>query len=541
MSTIGTAADQYERKSVSYLNAVWLSTPEAKEISQKQVNFLLNAIKAEVAMERFDFNPLPKELITDFVNTANDQSHLSVDDIANLMQTKLMPTIKSILEGAMDERAGEFVSEEGRQTFMATKAKELGITLDEIEKVMNSAYIYLPILTKFEHKKVKGKNNYEVTLEGGIIWFHLDVTGHEPVIKLRLSQTTLSKGFGSEDFSFENATENFARNLEVATRSIPEFKLQSTIAEVDGGNITFGLGMKEGIKMDDCFLVGEWIDYGNGIEFEHSGWVRVGTVGHNQKNNINRSSGWAVKRGSWARGMSVVEHPRLRIDIGVKPMLYFMEVSKGDIPVPIFSGGYITIEEDFNDPAFGFDIDAHFNISRFTGSRQTFFLVGGNVATLPGLKFSTENDFIRMTTTPPFVWGFHGGIMKKWYVGQLAFTGAVKAGARYFTVEQDFTFGITDYTYTIQNNAFGVQFEVGLDWAATPDVNIGILGGFRGFADTETWTLAINPEVIGVTVWDDNFPKVNHSGAIFGLYIHYTPPELPFDPIGFIQGTLLDK
>ena len=492
-------------------------------------------------MERFDFNPLPKELITDFVDAANDKSHLSVDDIANLMQAKLMPAIKSILEGAMDERAGELVSEESRQTFMATKAKELGITLDEIEKVMNSAYIYLPILTKFEHKKAKGKDNFDMTLEGGIIWFHLDVSGSEPKINLRLSQTTLSRGFGSEDFSFENAVENFARNLEVATRSIPEFKLQSTIAEVDGGDISFGLGVKEGIKMDDCFLVGEWIDYGGSIEFEHSGWVRVGTVGKNIRSKTNRSSGWAVKRGSWARGMSVVEHPRLRIDIGIKPMLYFMEVSKGLIPIPI-GGGDIIIEEDFSDPAIGVDIDAHFNISRFTGLRQSFFLVGGNVATMPGLEFkATDLLYTQLSTTPPFVWGFHGGFLKKWYVGQLAFTGAVKAGARYFTVEQDFTFGALDYTYTIQNNAFGVQFEVGLDWAATPDVNFGILGGFRGFADTETWTLAINPEVATVTVWDEDFPEVNHSGAIFGFYIHYTPPQLPFDPIGFIQGSLLDK
>jgi hypothetical protein len=153
VSSIVNAAEQYERKSISYLNAVWLSTPDAREISQQQVNFLLNAIKAEVEMERFDFNPLPKELITDFVDAANDKSYLSVDGIAKLMQVKLMPVIKSILEGAMDERAGELVSEKGRQTFMATKAKELGITLDEIEKVMNSAYIYLPILTKFEHKK----------------------------------------------------------------------------------------------------------------------------------------------------------------------------------------------------------------------------------------------------------------------------------------------------------------------------------------------------------------------------------------------------
>lgn len=141
---------------------------------------------------------------------------------------------------------------------MATKAKELGYTVDEIEKVMNSAYIYIPYLTEFTEKKEK--NSANITLKGGIIWFQVVMKDNKPTVKLRVKKSTKSSGFGSEKFALQSAAMNFARNLLVATQSMPEFRLSSTIAEVEGKNITFSLGKKEGIKIDNCFFVGEWME-----------------------------------------------------------------------------------------------------------------------------------------------------------------------------------------------------------------------------------------------------------------------------------------
>ena len=36
----------------------------------------------------------------------------------------------------------------------------------------------------------------------------------------------------------------------------------------------------------------------------------------------------------------------------------------------------------------------------------------------------------------------------------------------------------------------------------------------------------------------DYFPDVNHSGPTFGVYLHWTPPSLPFDPVSMIQGAM---
>ena len=46
-------------------------------------------------------------------------------------------------------RGKELKSEADLQSFAATKAKSLGLTTDELKTLMNSAYIYLPYVTKF--------------------------------------------------------------------------------------------------------------------------------------------------------------------------------------------------------------------------------------------------------------------------------------------------------------------------------------------------------------------------------------------------------
>ncbi len=523
---------RYERKSISYINALWLATPEARQVNQEQVGYMLSVIKEQIEMERFDYNPLPDRMIAEFVDAANARDELTVDELARLMERELTPTIVSILEGAMPERAGELVSEEKRQGFIATKAKELGITLEEIEKVMNSAYIYLPVLTGYKREESKTEGKFTYTLEGGIIWFRADMSGDYPAVELKVAKTTMSKGFGSDRFAYQSAVRNYARNLQTATRAIEEFRLSAPIAEVEGGRVGFRLGTREGIHMDDCFLVGEWVEHPDGkVRFERSGWTRVGKVADNSADKVALSYAWAVKRGSWAPGMLAVEHPRLNIDIALKPMMFYMKVTEGRIPL---LGSSIFIRQDYESYAPGLDLDAHYNLAGVTGISQLFFLVGGNFV-FPATLDLESNTFTMLTATPPFVWGVHGGLLKRFCMGQLAVSTEVKGGMRFFTVEQDFTFGLTGYKYTVRNNTGGVMFNLGLDWAASPDFNLGVMAGYRLLPISEIWTQELEPfgEIFAV---DDQFPDIDHSGLAFGLYFHWTPPELPFDPADWLRG-----
>lgn len=530
-SASAPAQDRYERKSISYINALWLATSEARSVKPEQVGFMLGEIKARIEMPRFDYNPLPEALLADFIKAANDRETLTMDDLARLMEEKVTPTITGILQGAMRERGGVLVSEEKRQTFLATKAKELGITLDEIEKVMNSAYIYLPVLTGYQREEGKQEGKFVCTLNGGIIWFHVNTTGDQPRVTLQVAKTTLSKGFGSDKFAYESAVKNFARNLEVATREIAEFKLGAPISEVDGRNISFKLGVKEGIKTDECFLVGEWVsDAAGNVKFTTNGWVRVGRVADNRSDQTAKSSAWAVKGGRWTPGMAVMEHPRLPIDIALKAGASHLKITEGRILV--FAGD-LKVTEEYDTYAPGFDIDAQYNLGGIAGLKQTFFLVGGSFAFPATLEFEL-GGLAPITATPPFVWGLHGGLHKKFYFGQMALSAEGKFGVKYLTVKQSFG---DDLDFTIKNNSAGLQFGLGLEYAATPDFNIGLTAGYKAYAASDVWTIDVNGEAQALVV-ADFFPDIDHSGPAFGVYIHWTPPSLPFDPISMIRGAM---
>ena len=183
------AIDRYERKSISYINSLWVATPEAKNVELGQIDYMLETVKENIEMERFDYNPLPESLLRNFINAANADSKLSVKEIAELMEAELAPVIIEILEQAVPERGKELVSEEMERRASVIKQKTSGITVEEIVKVMNAAYIYLPVLTGYK-EKAKDNDNYSYTIKGGIIWFHVGFRDDVPFVELKVAKTT---------------------------------------------------------------------------------------------------------------------------------------------------------------------------------------------------------------------------------------------------------------------------------------------------------------------------------------------------------------
>lgn len=445
------SANNYERKSISYINALWVATPEARNVELAQIDYMLKTVKENIEMDRFDYNALPEPLLRNFINAANASSKLSVKEIAELMEAKLAPVIIEILEQAIPERGKELVSEEMERRASVIKQKTSGITVEEIVKVMNAAYIYLPVLTGYKENS-KENNNYTYTIEGGIIWFHVGFRNDVPFVELKVAKTTKSMGLGSKKHAYNSAVRNFARNLKVATQEIEEFKLQAQIAEVDGNDITFKIGKKEGISVDDCFYIGEWIqDSKANVTFEKTGWVRIGSVADNREDKIAKSSAYSIKRGNLGVGMTVVEHPRLGIDIAVKPGFFATKVSDGSIR-------YQNDTKESVSMAFGTDIDAQYNLGPATGIRQLFFLIGGHLS-FPSVELN-EGYF---DSSLPITWGLHAGIFKRVYLyGQHSLTFEAIGGVRYFSVSTTVRNWIgEEETWLLSNNTAGGQISLG--------------------------------------------------------------------------------
>jgi len=68
---VSKEAGAYERKSVTYVNALWLMDESVRGLHPHQVAFVLDKVKQAISMPRFDYNPIPDSLLRDFAAQAN--------------------------------------------------------------------------------------------------------------------------------------------------------------------------------------------------------------------------------------------------------------------------------------------------------------------------------------------------------------------------------------------------------------------------------------------------------------------------------------
>lgn len=526
---------KYQRKSISYLS-VLLQSSDDVNLSGSQQAELLSSIRKYIELDRFDYNPLSKEIVADFVNAAHQKrggGALSMDDIAGLMESTLVPQIVKILEATGDTRAIEAMNPSQRQGFLASKAKEIGFSVDDLEKVWNAAYIYVPVVSEFSMKTDKDGNE-TAKMKGGVIWYHITWKGNTPVVELVSKKTTSATGMGDPGEAFDDMKMVFGKNIQTLTRDIKDFTLHAQIRE-SNGKIGFNLGKKEGLGFDEVVLVGEWVVDSKGKEkFSKRGYGRVGKVADNKAKPDALSYAWKIKGGSWDRGMTVVEHPRLGIDIAFKPAVFTQKMTTGMLNA---GASTIDITEDESVLAPGLDLDFHTNIAKVTMVPQLFFTLGGHLS-FPLYDFADYTD--EDLTTSAMTYGFHGGLLKRTYMGPLALDLEAKFGFRYFSITQSYEDSYGDeYDYELTNSTGGLQASIGLNYSVNPDVNFGAYVGYGLYAVSEKWKekFSINDEEQYSNDIEDitGMPEVHLSGAVIGIYFHWSPMTLGYNPAAAIE------
>jgi hypothetical protein len=341
--------------------------------------------------------------------------------------------------------------------------------------------------------------------------------------------------------------DQFARNLKVATQEIPDFKLFAMIAEVSGDNIKFNMGKKEGLKLDQCYFVGEYVMKPSGkTKFQKSGWTRIGKVGDNRKDPNALSSAWAVKKGDWAPGMTVIEHPRLGIDLSFKPGIYAIAFTEGDLPLDpslSYTTDVVTVK-DYTSFAYGFDFDAHMKIAQATGVRQLFATLGGNLAFSGAESVELGGAYYDLDSPYSFIWGLQMGLMKKIYIRQLALSLQGTIDWRGATLSQPWTDPISDENWTMNGRIYtlGFQPRIGLDYASNPDFNIGAMVGYKLYPEVDGWEANISSDS---DTWHNltdegytDLPTLNLSGLTVAVYMHWSVPALTFDPGSMMAGAM---
>lgn len=329
LSGMAYGEEIYQRKSISYIDTLWLATPEARKITSNRSKEVLDSIKRGVEMERFDYNPLPDEIVQKFAQEAKREGELTPEKAAKLLETTVIPTIVQILNENMEVRAKELISEAERNSFIVLRAKELGLASEHFEKILNSAYIYMPILTGYSHKsviksvltenlKMIKRRGIEYRLGIAVIWFSLEVLDGKArvVVAKRIGEG----GYGwdpKDSVAFTEAARSLEDDLRTEVQKIYDlgFRLQGQVVEYSYGKVGFNLGKKEGVRVDKKFLVYEKIEDKHGNhKLQKKGYFIARSVGDNRHNGNALSYGRPII-GTYAPGMIVEELHNSNIDL----------------------------------------------------------------------------------------------------------------------------------------------------------------------------------------------------------------------------------
>lgn len=560
-SVLAASTAPYERKSISYLDAVLL-TDAGIRISDDELRYLLQSVEKSLSLERFDYNPLPQPLIEEFVKRCRQEQPLSMERITRLMETTIVPKIEQLLQENLEQRAAGLVSEEAKRSWAAEKAKSLGITAVELEKVLNSAYIYFPVLTGI--RRSERERRVIVELSGSVIWYRVFLAGVKPDLRLVGGMDdegpSLSRGFGRTDvnfsyhgdvvsgreYAFLAAVDNFARNMEVAARQLPEFKLAGTVREVGAENISFDIGTKEGIGLDDKFLVTQISEDATGVSEEVVGLVRVSRVGFSgySERQLNRfkefgqsatprepsfSRARPVMGQGFDEGMMAVEYPRLGLDVAIGLHAFPVRFGATDTSETYL----INTTKKQTTLGFGFKLAANYNTARWSGISQLYMMLEGGY----GVVGVEAKDFLGNAVPVATYQTIGGGLIKKFSFRRVSIPLKAEFGLQAVDLKGWWSLipdSDNDELIVVRNSAVGVTVGSGFEYVLSPASVLYIALDYRLFSRSKVWDVIVNKDV-AIPFWG---PWVNGSGVNIGVSIVYSPPKLTFDPLNLVRAAM---
>ena len=549
---------KYVRKSVSSLESVWFKPGSVGDLSFDAKTFN-KFIDFYIEIDRFDYNVLPADLLDNFRNEANSLEEVSSESLSGVLENTVINRIVEILNDpeVMKNRGDALKDEAAFQTFAATKAKSLGLTVDELETLMNSAYIYLPYIQSAS-KEVKDKS-LTITLKGGVIWWKVKISsdGKASVVNVLDATTTgvssidptavspLTKAplhthfeFGSEkwettpeQYAQNDAMLAFCKNLGVKTKEINDFKLSAQIVEVDGKTYGFGLGHREGVHLDDGFHLMEFEENNDGEEVAvKKGFVRVSKTGDNIENSNNYTYANQLLGQQVSEGTVVMEHPRLGLDLRVKlGMVTGLSINKEYVIADLFTGELL-FEDDVTS-ALAADVFLSYNLAPIIGITQTYLDLNFTFA-MPVATFNEE-----LSETPsivPFILsGYLGGTKKMWFGSSNA---SLFAGAGLESLNLAGKLFGEDYVYSVRSIGFKAAFDFEKLLTADLSVNLGLQYKYAlpPMQLAYKWGSIVDETYEGSDV-TDLYPDLSLSALGFNIGINYALGELPINVFGFLD------
>ena len=580
---VSKEAGKYERKSVTYIDALWLMDESAHQLSNEQVGEILDRVKKGISMKRFDYNPVPQSFISDFVSQANSLKFTPsaegvmaqrqpgipglglpaapdpmLDSITAVMERTVVPKILEVVDLNKEMRAGNLTSEQQRNSFMSDKAKTLGITMEDVDKVMNSAYVFIPLIRRV-HEELRD-SAYTVSFDAGIIWFRISTKGEKaravPVVrkftysmgpgKLGRSYASSTGMIGYKEFAFRSAVKNAVRNLVVATQEIPEFRLSGQVLEKGFMNVGFDLGKNEGVKVDDKYHIVEFSEEADGsVSQKNNGWVIVTSVGDSSSKQGYKSNAQIIA-GSPYTGAVLSEFPRLPLEVVFKGRMFAFSndsTRSSSGSSPLFDSLKLS-------NSFGGGIDIQYNIGRYFGVNQLLFDLGFGIGfgSATGSKGATAESPDTATFNGFYNLSYEVSFVKKFYLGRFALMIQPLLSYQQLIITtnnnsspSNSVSGSDEY-FQLSTNSLGFSINGAIEFALGAAVNLGVGAGYQMLLNgSQDWDLESKTGSGGswnnVATYTNNL-KLNQTGLTAQVYFTWSLPSIAFDPMDMIRANM---
>jgi len=560
----------YKKKSVSSLDAVWIK-PGAAKNTDINIKILNDFMEFYIEVPRFDFNQLSKSQVRAFLDKANALDEVTSESLSEAMETTIIKDIMDILNDPEIQkmRSENFKSESDFETFAATKAKSLSLTAEQLGQLMNSAYIYLPYISSIETKTEK--KDLKIDMAGGIIWWKVNISsdGEVSVDEVLNAETKTMNSidldakdmFGNKkkydkytfgDKSYKTNPQSyvqggamlaFAKNLNVKTRELADFKLQAQVIEKDAKSYGFQLGLGEGLHLDDPMFLVEFSEDSEGNEkIDKIGFLRVSKSANNKEDKSALSSATQMYGDAGDVGSVVMEHPRLGIDVRLRlGMKSGLNIEPNHF---LYDGELI---EETAKSAFMMGLDFSYNLAPIIGVSQTFLDFGFNL----GVLNTKLTDFAVEQKWAPFMWDAGMGVSKKIWFGRMSVPIGVAGKYQAVTIANSegasLSFGGAGVTANVGfeymiNADIIFHAGVGYNYALPVSSIVGVDsdGNETDYSDGESyWTgekYVDHWNEDGGSSWAGSTEKaMNTGGFSIKVGIDYSLGSLPVDIFGFLD------
>ena len=534
-------AGDYDRPSITYIPHLLKLGKNARRIPKSVESHTVSRVGREILLPYCDKNDLEKEFYSKLLNKLKniENSYLN-DSISNYEITSVMrgytaPYVKTVVEDNYSTRAAERMGEHQKNSFSTDKAKDVGYTITEASRAINSAYIFQPYIVnehefikldtiyKYEIKIVNGVKvrkragiekiikSYVVVIKGGILWWRLKGNSDAKLVGIESLKTIGASGNAKFDMSksytynkIKMSAKNYARIMAVNSfasgirqtiRISKGFRLSGQILWHGAGFAKIDIGKSEGLKTDDVFWLMENREVGGKTVEAKAGWVMARRIGDSSSTKGYKSSVQVIS-GHPYLGEVLKEQPMSDFDIAIRLQKYIYHNSRT-------YSSLVNIRGLNLNNGYGPRIEIAAPMGRWVGIPQLFFQIGGGfswgeVGSSARIAYDTTftpdsinypDSSVTVERIKHDITSMYGGhvdmaIMKRFYIKRVALSIQTGGGFQHlnFSLCNDNP-ALTDddREYKLKMNSWGGFSNVFLEYSISPSIAFGGGGGYRYF------------------------------------------------------------